>query len=202
MALKDRRKTQPAQHPEKDRLLSLEIILPLLTYKAFIFGFIFLSLTLLPPLFNFNGYNKNFHWPSDAPPSLETMFASWDAQMHLQLSHDGYDKNLMSVNHQPLYRHCIPAVPRYSKDVLQHATGLLAVACRRGPVFDANYFSHSPRQLSLGRIVDAVGRRGVCWQSGSSETGLQISVFLMRIDPKSKQTMLSSLDPQGYRLIG
>jgi hypothetical protein len=103
MAAKHRRKTQPAQPAEKEGLLSLEIILPILTYKAFIFGFIFLSLTLLPPLFNVNGYNKNFHWPSDAPPSLATMFASWDAQMHLQLSHEGYDKNLMSVNHQPLW---------------------------------------------------------------------------------------------------
>jgi hypothetical protein len=103
MAAKHRRKTQPEQDPKKEHLLPLDIILPVLTYKAFIFGFIFLSLTLLPPLFNVNGYNKNFHWPSDAPPSLETMFATWDAQMHLQLSHEGYDRNLMSVNHQPLW---------------------------------------------------------------------------------------------------
>lgn len=104
MAQKDKRKPGPPQPPAtKESRFSLNLLFALVAYKFFILGVVFLSLTLLPPIFNFNGYNKNFHWPADAQPSLETMFSSWDAQMHLQLSHEGYNKNVMSVNHQPLW---------------------------------------------------------------------------------------------------
>jgi hypothetical protein len=93
----------PQQNTPKEHLFPLDLIAPLVAYKFFIYGFVFLSLALLPPFFNLNGYNKNFHWPADAQPSLATMFSTWDAQMHLHLSHEGYDQTLMSVNHQPLW---------------------------------------------------------------------------------------------------
>jgi len=83
MAAKDRRKIHPTKSPEEKFFLSLNIILVLFVYKVFIYGFIFLSLMLLPPFFNLNGYYGNFHWPSDAQPTVETMFATWDAQIHL-----------------------------------------------------------------------------------------------------------------------
>src|SRR5215831_8978285 len=108
MPLQETRKAQTTRgrrvkHPESNTLSAIDIVLPLIVYKAFIYALIFLSLELFPQFFDLNAYYANFHWPPDAKPEIKTMFATWDAQMHLQLSYEGYKKDLLSVNHQPLW---------------------------------------------------------------------------------------------------
>jgi hypothetical protein len=108
MPLQETRKAQTTRgqrvkHPEKNTLSALDIVLPLIVYKAFVYALIFLTLELFPQFFDLNAYYANFHWPPDAKPDTSTMFATWDAQMHLQLSYEGYKKGMLSVNHQPLW---------------------------------------------------------------------------------------------------
>src|SRR5262249_37387511 len=100
---KDRRNITPTKSPETNVFIPWDIILPLVVYKVFIYGFILLSLELLPPFFSYEFYSGNFHWPSNAQPTLETIFATWDAQMHLQLSYEGYKEDKLSIVQQPLW---------------------------------------------------------------------------------------------------
>lgn len=64
---------------------------------------IFLSLTLLPPIFDTDNYLKRFHWPRDEPASTEWLFKTWDSSHYLYLSEEGYAEAGASTAFHPLW---------------------------------------------------------------------------------------------------
>src|SRR6185503_18116031 len=63
-----------------------------------------------PTRFNQKAYHGNFHWPEEAPPTLATTLASWDAQHYLFLADQGYSAGRRSIAFFPLFPWLIRAV--------------------------------------------------------------------------------------------
>lgn len=82
---------------------SLKLLLPLLVYKFFVFALIFLSIKLLPSIFNTTQHYFNFHWPMSAPPDSWSMLKTWDGEIFLHLSRTGYQEGSPTTVSFPLW---------------------------------------------------------------------------------------------------
>lgn len=71
--------------------------------KVCVFLTIYLSLTLLPPIFDSDSYLKHFHWPADEPASAQWVFKTWDSSHYLYLSEEGYAEAGPSAAFHPLW---------------------------------------------------------------------------------------------------
>jgi hypothetical protein len=71
--------------------------------KACLFLTIYLSLHLLPPIFDGDNYLKRFHWPENEPASSEWIFKTWDTAHYLYLSEEGYYQAGGSAAFHPLW---------------------------------------------------------------------------------------------------
>jgi hypothetical protein len=85
------------------------VAIALVLFKAFLLLTLG-SEPLFPGFFNENAYYGNFHWPREAPPTLATRFATWDAQHYLFLATEGYGPGRPSIAFFPLYPWLIRAV--------------------------------------------------------------------------------------------
>lgn len=77
---------------ERGRISSgtIRVLALVLGFKACLFLTIYLSLHLLPPIFDGDNYLKRFHWPQNEAPSTEWIFKTWDSAHYLYLSEEGY----------------------------------------------------------------------------------------------------------------
>jgi len=71
--------------------------------KAFLFLTIFLSLELLPVIFNGDNYLEKFHWPANETPNHSWLFKTWDSAHFLYLSEEGYADAEASAAFYPLW---------------------------------------------------------------------------------------------------
>lgn len=88
---------------EVGRRKTLRILGFVVAVKACVFLTIFLSLTLLPPIFDTDSYLKRFHWPQDEPATAEWVFKTWDSAHYLYLSEEGYAEAGASTAFHPLW---------------------------------------------------------------------------------------------------
>ena len=79
-------------------------------WKASFFGFVYLSLELLPTLFSHRLYWLTFHFPKSAPPPSWIELQTWDAQHYLYLSEYGFQAGEPSTAFFPLWPYCIKAL--------------------------------------------------------------------------------------------
>lgn len=77
-----------------------DIFFIILSGKVAVFLIIFLAFSLLPT--SVGGHFANFLYPSDAPITLESAYATWDAQHFLYLSENGYRAGHISNQFSPL----------------------------------------------------------------------------------------------------
>ena len=75
----------------------------LLAHKALFFLLIYAALHVLSGIFNASNYYGNFHWPADAAPGFTNIFKTWDAQLYLYLSEQGYTAGSPADNFYPLW---------------------------------------------------------------------------------------------------
>lgn len=74
----------------RDPRRSIRIVAFIVTAKACLFLTVYLSLHLLPPIFDGDNYMRRFHWPQDEPPTYQWIFKTWDSAHYLYLSEEGY----------------------------------------------------------------------------------------------------------------
>ena len=79
------------------------IVAFVIAVKVCLFLTIYLSLNLLPPIFDTDNYLKRFHWPRDEPANTEWIFKTWDSAHYLYLSEEGYAEAGTSTAFHPLW---------------------------------------------------------------------------------------------------
>ena len=79
------------------------ITLFVVTVKVLVFTTVFLSLHLLPPIFDKENYDRRFHWPEDEQPNATWLFKTWDSAHYLYLSEHGYRAAGASAAFHPLW---------------------------------------------------------------------------------------------------
>ena len=79
------------------------VLAVVLGFKACLFLTIYLSIQLLPPIFDVDNYHKRFHWPQDEPASVEWFFKTWDSAHYLFLAEEGYFQAGGSAAFHPLW---------------------------------------------------------------------------------------------------
>jgi len=82
---------------------AVRVLAVVLGFKACLFLTIYLSLHLLPPLFDVDSYLKRFHWPQNEPATSEWIFKTWDTAHYLYLSEEGYSQAAGSAAFHPLW---------------------------------------------------------------------------------------------------
>jgi hypothetical protein len=88
----------------------VRIATALVLWKVFVLLLALASPLLFPEFWNDSSYWGNFHWPRQAPPTLATRLATWDAQHYLYLASEGYAAGQRSIAFFPLYPWSIRAV--------------------------------------------------------------------------------------------
>lgn len=100
------------RHGPSSAKFPMRLIGGLLLQKAACFALIFLSIALLPHIFNMRAHEGNFHRSPTFVASPSQFFQTWDAQMYLALSESGYRSGEPSVRFFPLWplaiRLCAP----------------------------------------------------------------------------------------------
>lgn len=95
--------------PREDRPQTVRVVGVVIAAKALLFLTIYLSISLLPPIFDGAGYEKRFHWPQDEPAGFHWMFKTWDGGHYLYLSEEGYADAGASAAFHPLWPALIAA---------------------------------------------------------------------------------------------
>lgn len=85
------------------RSATVRVLAVVVGFKACLFLTIYLSLHLLPPMFDTDSYQKRFHWPQNEPASSEWLFKTWDTAHYLYLSEEGYSQAAGSAAFHPLW---------------------------------------------------------------------------------------------------
>lgn len=99
--------------------MTARVVAVILGLKGCLFLTIYLSLHLLPPMFDADSYQKRFHWPPGEPASSEWIFKTWDASHYLFLSEEGYSQAAGSAAFHPLWPALIGlATPIFSSSLL------------------------------------------------------------------------------------
>lgn len=75
----------------------------LATYKTVLLGIMFLSLKLLPAFFSLESHRINFHLADLKSPTFQAMLSTWDGQMFLYLSQNGYVSGTLPLASYPLW---------------------------------------------------------------------------------------------------
>jgi len=88
-----------------------------LAFKACLFLTIYLSLHLLPPIFDGDNYEKRRHRPLDEPVSHSWIFTTWDTDHYLYLSENGYGQAGAGTAFNPLW----PALIRLARPIFGSA---------------------------------------------------------------------------------
>jgi hypothetical protein len=87
--------------------------------KVLVFGTVFLSLHLLPPIFDHDNYERRFHWPDDEQPNVTWLFKTWDSAHYLFLSERGYRAAGASAAFHPLWPSAIrAAIPVFGSSLV------------------------------------------------------------------------------------
>src|SRR5262249_42752508 len=81
---------------------SLNLALPLIVYVIFTFAFVWISVNLFPPIYSIEAYEKNFHSPLNEEFSAANFFKTWDAQLYLYISSEGYRADIPAAGYFPL----------------------------------------------------------------------------------------------------
>lgn len=79
------------------------VVLAILAAKLLVFITGFLSVILLPPMFNWGSVAANFHWPPGQGSLWFNMLKTWDANQYLYLSEAGYQPGQMADAMYPLW---------------------------------------------------------------------------------------------------
>jgi hypothetical protein len=88
---------------DHDRWRTARVAAFILAVKACVFLTIFLSLHLLPRIFDSAGYLKRFHWPVDEAANVQWFFKTWDSAHYLYLAEEGYAEAGASAAFHPLW---------------------------------------------------------------------------------------------------
>jgi hypothetical protein len=109
---------------------SLRLIGPLAAFKLFLLLLVYWSLILIPMPFNRESYHLNYHWPPDAPLTLQSAYETWDAQMYLTISGQGYEQVRLRNMHPlwPLVIHTVALVAGDRLTAALIAANLLSLA--------------------------------------------------------------------------
>ncbi|HEY1663131.1 MAG TPA: hypothetical protein VGI03_11990 [Verrucomicrobiae bacterium] len=99
-----------------------KVIFTVLAAKASIFLLIYLAAHFLP--FSKATYLEDFHYPADAPLSIQTAYCTWDAQHYLFLAQNGYHAGQESNRFFPL----LPALIRLFAPLFGYLVSGLVVA--------------------------------------------------------------------------
>ncbi len=81
----------------------LRVTAIILSGKLLLFLCVFLSLNLLPPIFDEAGYLRHLHWPQGNSIDREAMLKTWDGAHYLYLSEEGYSEAGPSAAFYPLW---------------------------------------------------------------------------------------------------
>ncbi len=94
---------EPTPTLRRSRPAWLRVAVLVIAMKVVLFLAVFLSLHLLPPIFDGENYLRRFHWPADETPSQTWMLKTWDSAHYLYLSEAGYAEARGSAAFYPLW---------------------------------------------------------------------------------------------------